>query len=272
MDLTFLLLLNFSEKIFTGWNKYWYQLLRIPVVHRKLAGFYEKKYPGILGYMFCRFRYYDDIIKNCLKNNEIEVIVNIGAGMDCRPYYIDKINCIQYYEIDHPKVIEKKKKTIKKVLGYLPEFVHYMGVDLNGPNVEDILYNLKFPIFSKTLFICESVSPYLTKRANDTVLRFISRAAKGSRLVYSYMTSKFIAGKNIDHKTLKKLHQRIIVNRELEINHGYDQHGIEIYLQQFSMLVKEHIGSRELYQRYIEPSLLDIEVVEVERFVFAELK
>ena len=71
--------------------------------------FFEKKYPGMLGCFFCRFRYNDDVVKECLQNNEIEFIVNLFAGMDCRAYYISGVENLHYYEIDHPSVIKKKK-------------------------------------------------------------------------------------------------------------------------------------------------------------------
>ena len=99
----------FSEKILSGFGKWFIKFMHFPRFHRFITNFYEKKYPGMWGYFFCRFRYYDDVVKECLQKNEIEVIVNLGAGMDCRAYYILGIENLHYYEIDHPSVIKKKK-------------------------------------------------------------------------------------------------------------------------------------------------------------------
>lgn len=261
----------FTEKILTGPSKYAIKLLHIPFLHRSLTNFYEKQYAGMLGYFFCRFRYYDDVVKECLQKNEIDVIVNMGAGMDCRPHYIEGIEKLHYYEVDHPTVIENKKERIKKVLGELPDFVAYVGVDFDRQSIEDALQEAGYKLNSKTLFIWESVSAYLTKEANDAIFSFVSKAASGSKFVFSYATMDFMNGKNLNHKTLELLHKRIIVNQELELQHGFEQSEIEEYLQQFSISTIEHIGAKEFKDRYIQPIDLKMDVVEVERLILAEV-
>ena len=262
----------FTEKILSGSSKYFIKLLHIPFIHRALTNFYEKKFSGMLGYFFCRFRYYDDIVKECLQKNEIDVIINMGAGMDCRPHYIKGIEKLQYYEIDHPTVIEKKKQKIKKVLGKLPEFVTYVGIDFDNQSIEEALLEAGYNLNSKTLFIWESVSGYLTKEANDEIFNYISKAAKGSKFVFSYVTMNFMNGKNLNHKTLEKLYKRIRVNQELMLKHGFEQNEIEDYLLKYSISTIEHIGAKELKERYIQSINVDLDVAEVERLVLAEVK
>lgn len=262
----------FTEKILSGFSKYFIKLLHIPFIHRSITNFYEKKFPGMLGYLFCRFRYYDDVVKECLQKNEIDIIVNMGAGMDCRPHYIKGIEKLHYYEIDHPTVIEKKKQKIKKVLGKLPEFITYIGVDFDSQSIEEALQKAGYNLNSKTLFIWESVSGYLTKEANDAIFSFVSKAASGSKFVFSYVTLDFMNGKNLNHKTMELLYKRIIVNQELKLQHGFEQSKIEEYLQKFSISTIEHIGAKEFKERYIQPINIDLDVVEVERLVLAEVK
>ena len=262
----------FTEKIVSGFGKYFIKLLHIPFMHRAVTNFYEKKYPGMLGYFFCRFRYYDDVIKECLQKKEVDVIINMGAGMDCRPYYIEGIDKLHYYEIDHPTVIEKKKEKIKKVLGELPGFVTYVGVDFDNQSIEEALQQAGYSLNSKTLFIWESVSAYLTKEANDAVFSFVSKAASKSKFVFSYLTEDFMSGKNLNHKTLEYLHERMIIKQELKLQHCFEQSEIEGYLQDFSISTIEHIGAKEFKERYIQPIGLKMDVVEMERIILAEVK
>lgn len=262
----------FSEKILSGFGKWFIKLMHFPRFHRFITNFYEKKFPGMLGYLFCRFRYYDDVVKECLQKNEIEVIVNLGAGMDCRAYYISGIEHLHYYEIDHPSVIEKKKDKIKKVLGKLPEYVTYLGVDFDKQSIEDALEKSGYKLSSKTLFIWESVSAYLTKEANDNIFNYVSKAAKGSKFVFSYVTMDFMNGKNLNHKTLELLHKRMIVKQELKLQHGFEQNEIEEYLSKFSIATIENIGANEFKERYIQPLDLKMDVVEMERIILAEIK
>ena len=261
----------FAEKILSGFNKYFVKLLHVPFVHKVITNFYEKKYSGFLGYFFCRFRYYDDVIKLCLQKNDIDVIVNMGAGMDCRPYYIEGLNKLHYYEIDHPKVIETKKKKLRNVLGELPDFVTYVEIDFDKQSIENVLQKAGYNPNLKTLFIWESVSAYLTKETNDTIFSFVSKANEGSKFVFSYATMDFMNGKNLSHKTLKLLYERIRVKKELILQHGFEQNKIEKYLRNFSISTIEHIGSKELKERYIHPLDLKMDVAEVERFILAEV-
>ena len=78
-------------------------------------------------------------------------------------------------------------------------------------------------------------------------------------------------GKNLSHKTLKLLYERIRVKKELILQHGFEQNEIEKYLRNFSISTIEHIGSKELKERYIHPLDLKMDVAEVERFILAEV-
>ena len=237
-----------------------------------LQTFMRKNIQRMWGYFFCRFRYYDDVVKECLQKNEIEVIVNLGAGMDCRAYYISGIENLHYYEIDHPSVIKKKKEKIKNILGKLPEYVTYVGVDFDKQSIEDALEKVGYDLSSKALFIWESVSAYLTKEANDNIFKYVSKSISGSKFVFSYVTMDFMTGKNLNHKTMQILYKRIMINKELTIQHGYEQDEIESYLSEFSLSTVEHIGAKEFKERYIQPVNIDLDVVEVERLVLAEVK
>ena len=82
----------------------------------------------------------------------------------------------------------------------------------------------------------------------------------------------FMTGKNLNHKTMQILYKRIMINKELTIQHGYEQDEIESYLSEFSLSTVEHIGAKEFKERYIQPVNIDLDVVEVERLVLAEVK
>ena len=60
--------------------------------------------------------------------------------------------------------------------------------------------------------------------------------------------------------------------QELKLQHGFEQSKIEEYLQKFSISTIEHIGAKEFKERYIHPKDLKMDVVEMERFILAEIK
>lgn len=260
-----------SEKLLSGGNKLVVRLMHIPPIRKLLTAYYERAYPGLLGYFFCRFRFYDDVVKACLENNELDSIVNLGAGMDPRAYYVPGIENVRYYEVDHPAVIKRKKEKIKRIMGKCPEHVTYVSVDFNAQDVEGELQKAGFEPFSRTLFIWESVSAYLTEEANDAIFSFVSRAASGSKIAFSYATESLLKGENLNNKVLEKLH-RIMVKKHQMVVHGFDPNTIEEYLSKFGLALLDHVGPEEFKKRYEIRKRMGLDVIEVERLVLAEVK
>jgi len=92
----------YSEKLLTPFYKMFMIFMRNPKGLDSIMKKSEKSSPGVMGWFFCRDRYVDDVLKECLKKEEFETIVNLGAGMDCRAYYIPGIEKTRYFEVDHP--------------------------------------------------------------------------------------------------------------------------------------------------------------------------
>lgn len=100
----------YSEKVLTPYSKFWFILMSSSKIFEFVKKSWEKRSPGSLGWFFCRTRYIDDVLRDCISNKEIKTVVNLGAGMDCRVYYIPGLENINYLELDHPSVIIKKKR------------------------------------------------------------------------------------------------------------------------------------------------------------------
>lgn len=227
-----------------------------------LVQLYEKMYAGLMGYFFCRFKYFDDNIKDSLKNN-ISTVVNIGAGMDTRAYYINKD--INYYEIDYQEVIENKKKAIKKILGDVPNNVTYIGMDLSEHNIQLELQKHGYNNKLKTLFICESVLPYLSKESTDIILELVSNSVQQSKLIVSYVTEDFINNTNLYNKVLHKMSD-LMCNKYKLLKQGFNPTVIEDRVSQYNLIIKDHIKSSELKQKYS----IDLDVIDLERFLILE--
>ncbi len=185
----------YSEKLLTPVYKFYIWLMRNPKKRDSLMKKSEKSAPGATGWFFCRDRYVEDILKECLEKKEVETVVNLGAGMDCRAYYIPGIEKLPYFEVDHPTVIKKKMKKMKKILGKLPNNVVYVPIDFQKQSLDVELKNAGYNLTSKTLFIWQAVTQYISKEANDNTFKYIAQAAPGSKLVFSYIIKSFIDGK-----------------------------------------------------------------------------
>lgn len=261
----------YSEKLLPPAYKFWIVLMRSRMMFDMIMKLRERMTPGVIGWMFCRFRYIDDVIKNCLANNEIDAIVSLGAGMDCRPLYIPGVDQINYFEVDHPDVINKKRKKIKKLLGKLPEHVKYVPVDFENQKLDDELHNAGYDLKSTSLFIWEGVTQYISSEANDTILKYISKATNNSKIVFTYIIKSFIEDRNI-HDGVKTMHKYMRKKNNPLWIFGIYPEELSEYLSSYSLSLIEDIGSKEVSEKYIQPVNLDLTVFELERIAFAKIK
>ena len=234
-----------------------------------------KSSPGVMGWFFCRDRYVDDIIKTSLEKKEVEAVVNLGCGMDCRAYNIPGIEEIPYFEIDHPTVIKSKMKKMEKILGKLPDHVTYIPIDFQTQTIDEALKNAGYNLSSKTLFIWEAVTQYISKEATDGTLKYIAQAAPGSKVVFSYVIQSFIDGKYSNDGIKKLAKQFRKKNNPLFIS-GFDPIEMKDYLSKYSLNLIEDIDSVKMQERY--EKLVDLDLLktikefDIERFVLAEVK
>jgi methyltransferase (TIGR00027 family) len=260
----------YSEKFLTAPYKFFVFLMRSPKIFDSLMKFREKATPGLIGWMFCRFRYIDDVLKESIANKGIETVINLGAGMDCRAYYIPGTENIKYYEVDHPSVIKKKKSKLKNILGKLPDHVVYVPVDFEKQTLDTELKGAGYNLTSKTLFIWEGVTQYISEDANNHILEYIAQAAPSSRIIFSYIVKSFIDGKDI-RKDLKVMHKHMRKKNSPIWIFGLDPADIPNYLSKYSFTLIEDIGKEEVEERYMKSVNLDLKVFEIERIALAEV-
>ena len=261
----------YSEKLLPPFYKFLIVLMRSPKIFDFFMKSKEKSTPGVMGWMFCRFRYIDDVLKDSIIKKEIETVVNLGAGMDCRAYYIPGIESIRYFELDHPSVIKQKKAKMEKILGKLPDHVIYVPIDFEKQSLDTELKKAGYNLNSKTLFIWEGVTQYISKEANDSTLKYVAQAAPGSKIVFTYIILSFIEGKNI-HDGIKVMYKYMRKKNNPLWVFGLDPTDIGGYLSKYSLSLIEDIGAEEMNERYMKLVDLGLSIFEIERMALAEIK
>ena len=261
----------YSEKLLTPFFKFLLAPMRSPKRFDRTIQSREKSHRGEIGWMLCRTRYIDDVLKNSITKKGINAVVNLGSGMDCRAYYIPGIENIRYFEVDHPSVIKRKRTKLEKILGKLPDHVVFVPIDFEKQSLDNALKEAGYNLSSKTLFMWEGVAHYLSKEANDSTLKYVAQAAPGSNIVFTYIQKSFIDGKEIYEGTEGVYKRCCKKNNPLWI-FGLDSSDISNYLSKYSLSLIEDIGSDEVKERYMKLVNLDLEVFKVERIALAEVK
>ncbi|MHA1232205.1 MAG: class I SAM-dependent methyltransferase [Candidatus Helarchaeota archaeon] len=255
----------YSEKLLSPLYKFFIFLQHSPRINDAIVRLKD------MGWFFCRFRYIDDVLKDSIEKKEIETVVNLGAGMDCRAYYIPGVENIRYFEVDYPSVVETKKAKMKKILGKLPDHVIYVPVDFEKQSPDTELEKAGYDLTSETLFISEGVTQYISKEANDSILKYVAQAAPGSKIVFTYVLKSFIEGKDLKDPTEKSMYKWWVKGFKMFI-YGLDPTDMGDYLSKYSLSLIEDIGSEEVKERYMKPANLDLKLFEIERIVLAEIK
>jgi len=266
---------HYSEKLLPLLYRFFLNKMRNPKKLESMMKKGEKNSPGVMGWFFCRDRYVDDIIKTSLEKKEVEAVVNLGCGMDCRAYNIPGIEEIPYYEIDHPTVIKSKMKKMEKILGKLPDHVTYIPIDFQTQTIDEALKNAGYNLSSKTLFIWEAVTQYISKEATEGTFKYIAQAAPGSKVVFSYVIQSFFDGK-YSNDGIKKQAKRFRKKNNPIFISGFDPVEMKDYCAKYSLTLIEDIDSVKMQERY--EKLVDLDLLKtikefnIERFVLAEVR
>ena len=190
--------------------------------------------------------------------------------MDPKANHIPGIDGIRRFEVDHPDVVKRKRETVERTLGGLPAHVTHVGVDLNVQHVEAELVKSGCDKTSWTLFILESVSAHLAGEANEAVFGFVGKALRGSKLAFSCATKALPAGEGLDSSVPGKV-SRIMTRKCRMVIHGFDPNVIADHIAKFGLVMRDHIGPEESKQHCRTHERMGLDVIEVERFVLAEV-
>ena len=224
----------YSEKLLSPLYKFFIFLQHSPRINDAIVRLKD------MGWFFCRFRYIDDVLKDSIEKKEIETVVNLGAGMDCRAYYIPGVENIRYFEVDYPSVVETKKAKMKKILGKLPDHVIYVPIDFEKQSLDTELKKAGYNLTSKTLFIWEGVTQYISKEANDKTMKYVAQAAPGSKIVFTYVLKSFIEGKDLKGATEKSMYKWLVKGFKL-FKYGLDPAEMRDYLSEYHLSLIEDI-------------------------------
>jgi len=260
----------YSEKFLSPFYKFFVIIMRPPKIWNFLMNMREKSTPGVVGGILCRTRYIDDVLNNAIKEG-VETVVNLGAGMDTRAFRIPGIENIQYFELDFPEVLKAKRAYVDKKIGELPSNVSLVPIDFNSQELGEELKKAGYTLSSKTLFIWEGVTQYISKEAVDNTIKYVAQASTGSRIVFTYVLESFINGSHIPDG-LNSLYKFALKKKKPLWYCGFDPAEMHEYLSNYSLSLIEDVGHEEYLERYIKPKGRDLTVMEIERTVLAAVK
>lgn len=248
-------LLPFRAKVFV-------RLMGVRGLRDWLMAWSEKSNPGLWGGLLCRKRYIEDRLLEA--RNEVEALVNLGAGFDSRPYRLSALAGMPVWELDQAENIQAKRSALIKALGAIPANIQLIAVDFDRDNLSQVLESGSSPE-KPAFFIWEAVTQYLAESGVRSTFDFLSGAAAGSRLVFSYVRKDFLEGKAL--YGWESGYTRFVKSKIWRF--GIGPENCAAFLAEYGWRVVEDLGYDQLAGRYIVPTSRALTATPVERIVYA---
>lgn len=243
-------------------------LLRSPKMRQYVIDQTEAAAKGLYGEQICRTRYIDEAASTAFQEG-IRQLVILGAGFDSRAYRLPGVENVQVYEVDMPRVQRQKIKRLAKLLGELPQNVHFLPIDFAEQDLTIEMQRSSFDPTQPALFIWEAVTQYLNEDAVAKTLRFMGSCAPHSRIVFTYVLKWMIEHPERDPEAMKLI--RLSKTKMAPFRFGLEPESLPAYLHPFHLQVLEDAGNSFYQQNYLRPIGRCLDVAEAERICLAEV-
>jgi len=162
------------------------RLATLPGLSDPVLRIIDRRWPGARTSGVARTRFIDDAAGPALEEH-LEQLVVLGAGFDSRAYRLPGPRNSIVFEVDHPDTLRRKRSALTRALGVFPEHVRFVPTDFNQDDLEQAMAAAGYRESAGSLFLWEGVTNYLSEAAVDATLRWCSRAAPESRLLFTYV-------------------------------------------------------------------------------------
>jgi methyltransferase (TIGR00027 family) len=105
-----------------------------------------------------RTRLIDDYVLECIASG-VDTVLNLGAGLDARPYRMDLPTELRWVEVDHPYVVAHKNEVLRAAASRCR--LERFGLDLADGGARCALLEEVARVARNVLVLTEGVVPYL---------------------------------------------------------------------------------------------------------------
>lgn len=241
-------------------------LLAAGPIRRWLARTIERSGRGLLGGMVCRTRQLDDVTRTAMGEGARAVVI-LGAGLDTRAYRLPELAHVPVFEMDVAEIVEKKRTALARARVSTAN-VRFVTIDFETDDVAERLGSSGWDRTSRTLFLWEGVTQYVARDAVVAILRFVSTAAPGSEVAFTYVPQDVIEGRSA--RVGAEMARRFVA-RGLWVT-GFDPAILRSELAAFGLDLTLDVGAADYQARYLAPRRRSLEVFEIERVAVARAR
>jgi len=203
--------------------------------------------PGARSSAIARTRFIDDAVRSALDDG-VQQIVILGAGFDCRAYRMPGMERIRVFEVDHPDTLAEKRRRLGMVLPSAPDHVRFVETDFNQHQLAAAMERSGYDAGSRTCFLWEGVTNYLTDSAIDAGFRWFATARPGSVVIFTYVDRKVLTEPETFYGAPGHLRRFQRIGEPWTF--GFDPAELGAYLAVRGLHLVEDVGAVEYRARY----------------------
>jgi methyltransferase (TIGR00027 family) len=244
------------------------RLAIVPGLGRVLPWIIDRRVPGTRSSAVARTRFIDDEIEACAQAGTEQIVI-LGAGFDCRAQRLPSLRGVRIFEVDHPDTLAAKRRVLER-LSAVRENVRFVPTDFNLRELESAMAAAGYREPARTFFLWEGVTNYLTEEAVDATLRWCSRAAPGSRILFTYVhrdvltkPGAFVGTARL-FASLEKLGEKWTF--------GIEPAELRQFLSERGLLLEIDLGACEYRERYFHAAAREMRGYEFYRIALARVK
>ena len=254
-------------------NRALLRLLSAPVVGSLATALLERLMPGTRDSVTARSLHIDHELHAALATGVPQVVI-LGAGFDSRSLRIEGIDRVRVFEVDHPATQARKRSCLAQMLPSEPAHVCFVAIDfglqpddhpVESDRLGKAMIEAGFRGDARTFFIWEGVTEYLAAEAVDLTLRFISSAAAGSTIAFTYKDVSVFRGAG----ARSALRQAQLIGEPWIF--GLDPTEIAAFLSERGLLLIEDVAASEREARHLPASRRPCRGRDLDRTVLASV-
>ena len=177
----------YARRFLTGQMRAALWVARVPGMQRWVERYADARAPGARTSAIARTAYIDEVVRRALRAGVDQVVV-LGAGYDCRAQRMPELAQARVFEVDREPTQRRKRALLGATRS------NYVAVDFLKDDTFVRLSEHGWERARPTLFVWEGVTNYLDEAAVLRVLGEVSRCARGSSIVFTYVHRGVIDG------------------------------------------------------------------------------
>jgi methyltransferase (TIGR00027 family) len=129
----------------------------------------------------------DNYIKELLAQG-VDTVVNLGAGLDARPYRMDLPKSLRWIEVDYPSIIERKQKILAEDQPKCQ--LERVSMDLADRPLRQKFFRDLNASAKKIVVLTEGVVPYLTEEQTATLAEDLKAQSHFNYWIVDYFSPR----------------------------------------------------------------------------------